>query len=399
MKKTSTARASRRIALASAAMLILATLAGCGSASPAAPASASVSASAESAAATATPEASASASAASSETAAGPYYAADATSESIVVDAAGKGMVGNWGLGNEYEIQALLSKYGQPTTFLSQAFDMDGFDDDSILLASAMTYNELGLVKNSYDGGYKYGDKVGVIDMNDEGVAMLEDNLFCSTAFAKANPNTVKAFIAASMKGWKEACADPAAAAEIVFKYGSSVSADHQAYMAQEVKKLVETDTKGATVTEYGKLDDAALGQTLDLAKQYIALKDAAAADKLKAMTLDNIRDASFLADAANAGTPEKSAVTIQLKWLPQAQFMGYYVALDKGYYKEAGLDVTIVPGGGDISETTAVYSGQVDFGVTWVSNLIAANAGGMDLVEVAQVFQRSGLVLVYKTN
>lgn len=399
MKKTSTARASRRIALASAAMLTLATLAGCGSASPAAPASASVSASAESAAATATPEASASASAASSETAAGPYYAADATSESIVVDAAGKGMVGNWGLGNEYEIQALLSKYGQPTTFLSQAFDMDGFDDDSILLASAMTYNELGLVKNSYDGGYKYGDKVGVIDMNDEGVAMLEDNLFCSTAFAKANPNTVKAFIAASMKGWKEACADPAAAAEIVFKYGSSVSADHQAYMAQEVKKLVETDTKGATVTEYGKLDDAALGQTLDLAKQYIALKDAAAADKLKAMTLDNIRDASFLADAANAGTPEKSAVTIQLKWLPQAQFMGYYVALDKGYYKEAGLDVTIVPGGGDISETTAVYSGQVDFGVTWVSNLIAANAGGMDLVEVAQVFQRSGLVLVYKTN
>ncbi len=400
MKKTSTVRASRRIALASAAMLTLATLAGCGSASPVAPASASVSASAESAAATATPEASASESAsASTKAAAGPYYAADATAESIVKDAAGKGMVGNWGLGNEYEIQALLSKYGQPVTFLSQAFDMDGFDDDSILLASAMTYNELGLVKNSYDGGYKYGDKVGFIDMNDEGVAMLEDNLFCSKKFAAANPNTVKAFIAATMKGWKDACADPAAAAEIVFKYGSSVSAEHQAYMAGEVKKLVETDTTGATVTEYGKLDDAALGQTLELAKQYIALKDAAAADKLKAMTLDDIRDASFLAGSATAGTPEKSKVTIQLKWLPQAQFMGYYVALDKGYYKEAGLDVTIVPGGGDISETTAVYSGQVDFGVTWVSNLIAANAGGMDLVEVAQVFQRSGLVLVYKTN
>jgi NitT/TauT family transport system substrate-binding protein len=146
-------------------------------------------------------------------------------------------------------------------------------------------------------------------------------------------------------------------------------------------------------------MDDAALQQTLDLAKQYIALKDAVAADALKAMTLDDIRDASYLTDAANAGTPEKIAVTIQLKWLPQAQFMGYYVALDKGYYTEAGLDVTIVPGGGDISETTAVYSGQVDFGVTWVSNLIAANAGGMNLVEIAQVFQRSGLVLVYKVN
>ena len=58
---------------------------------------------------------------------------------------------------------------------------------------------------------------------------------------------------------------------------------------------------------------------------------------------------------------------------------------------------MTIVPGGGDISETTAVYSGQVDFGVTWVSNLIAANAAGMGLTEIAQIFQRSGLVLVYK--
>ena len=96
---------------------------------------------------------------------------------------------------------------------------------------------------------------------------------------------------------------------------------------------------------------------------------------------------------------PEKTDISIQLKWLPQAQFMGYYVALDKGYYEDAGLKVNIVSGGGDIGETTAVYSGQVDFGVTWVSNLIAANAGGMDLLEIAQVYQKSGLVLVYKLN
>lgn len=329
----------------------------------------------------------------------GKYYDKTATVESVVKDAAGKGKVGNWGLGNEYEIQALLSKYGLPTTFLSQAFDMDGFNDDTILLASAMTYNELGLVKNSYAGGYKYGDKVATIDMNDQGVAMLEDNLFTTKKFAKANPNTVKAFIAASMKGWAYACEHPEEAADVVFKFGSSVSKEHQAYMAGEVKKLVETDTKGAAVKDYGKLDDAALQQTLDLAKTYIKLKDAVAADALQKLTLDGIRDASYLADAAKAGKPEKATVTIQLKWLPQAQFMGYYVALDKGYYKDAGLDVKIVPGGGDISETTAVYNGQVDFGVTWVSNLIAANAGGMDLLEVAQVFQRSGLVLVYKTN
>ena len=139
--------------------------------------------------------------------------------------------------------------------------------------------------------------------------------------------------------------------------------------------------------------------QTLDLAKKYIKLSDSAAAQKLSSFTLTNVIDASYLAGAASGdfGRPEKSSVSVQLKWLPQAQFMGYYVALDKGYYKDAGLDVKIVPGGGDISETTAVYTGQVDFGVTWVSNLIAANAGGMDLIETAQVFQRSGLVLVYK--
>jgi len=328
--------------------------------------------------------------------------AAASNNEAIILKAAQEGKVGNWGLGNEYEIQALLQKYGQPTTYLSQAFDMDGFDDDSITLASAMTYNELGLVKNSYDGAYGYGDKVGTIDMNDEGVAMLEDNLFCNSEFAKSNPNTVKAFVYASMKGWEYACAHPDEAAEIVFNNGSSVSAEHQAYMAAEVKKLVETDINGNAVTQIGNMDEKAMQQTLDLAKKYIQLDDAVAKKNLTGLTLDGIRDTSYLAAAAAStdgkfGTLEKTDISIQLKWLPQAQFMGYYVALDKGYYKDAGLTVNIVPGGGDISETTAVNSGTVDFGVTWVSNLISANAGGMKLLEVAQVYQRSGLVLVYK--
>lgn len=333
----------------------------------------------------------------------GEYYDADAAVEDIVKDAAEKGKVGNWGLGNEYEVQALLTQYGQSTDFLSQAFDMDGFDDDSILLASAMTYNELGLVKNSYDGGYGYGDKVKYIDMNDEGVAMLEDNIFTTREFAQANPNTVKAFIYASMKGWEYACTNPEEAAKIVFHAGSSVSSEHQDYMAEEVKKLVETDTKGNTVTEYGKMDDGALEQTLDLAKQYIKLEDSAAAEKLQTLTLDDFRDSSYWTEAmasdGELAAPETVDVSIQLKWLPQAQFMGYYVAAEKGYYEEAGLNVTIIPGGGDIGETTAVNSGQVDFGVTWDANLIASNAGGMNLVEVSQIFQSSGLVLVYKIN
>ena len=120
--------------------------------------------------------------------------------EEIIKKASSENKVGNWGLGNEYEIQALLSKYGLPTDYITMDFTMDQIDKDTITLASAMTFNELGLIKNNYDGGYNYGDEIGVIDMNDEGVAMLEDNLFCTKEFAKNNPNTVKAFVAASMK-------------------------------------------------------------------------------------------------------------------------------------------------------------------------------------------------------
>ena len=326
------------------------------------------------------------------------------TNEEIIKKAAAEGKIGNWGLGNEYEILALLQKYGLPTTYLSQDFTMDGFDQDDITLASAMTYNELGLVINDYDGGYKYGDTVGTIDMNDEGVAMLEDNIFCTKEFAKNNPNTVKAFVYASMKGWKYAVENPEEAAQIVFDAGSSVSSDHQLYMAQQVAKLVSTDTKGNTVSDYGNMDEEAMQQTLDLCKKYVQLDDSSAATKLAGFNLDDIRDTQYI-EAANAstdgkfGTLEKTDVTIQLKWLPQAQFMGYYVAQAKGYYDEVGLKVTITPGGGDISETTAVNNGTVDFGVTWVANLTSANAGGMDLLEIAQVYQRSGLELVYKKD
>ena len=99
--------------------------------------------------------------------------------EEIIKKASSENKVGNWGLGNEYEIQALLSKYGLPTDYITMDFTMDQIDKDTITLASAMTFNELGLIKNNYDGGYNYGDEIGVIDMNDEGVAMLE-RITCS---------------------------------------------------------------------------------------------------------------------------------------------------------------------------------------------------------------------------
>lgn len=322
--------------------------------------------------------------------------------EDIIKKAAKDKKISNWGIGNEYEIKALLAKYNLPLDYLSEDFTMDAFDTDASTLASAMTYNELGLVKNDYDGGYGYGDEVGYIDMNDEGVAMLEDNIFCSSKFAKENPNTVKAFLYASLKGWEYAVKHPKEAAQICYEAGSSVSQDHQKYMADEVAKLVTKDMEGKKVTDdIGKINDKAMQQTLDIAKKYVTLDDSSAQEKFENLTLDDIRDSSYY-DAAKASKDgkfdvEKDKVKIQLKWLPDAQFMGYYVAKAKGYYKEVGLKVDIVSGGGDISETTAVNNGTVDFGVTWPTNMAAAKAGGMDLIEVAQIFQRSGMTLVYK--
>ena len=92
-----------------------------------------------------------------SETPAAPVVKSD---KDRILEASAAGKIGNWGLGNEYEILALLAKYDRPLEFLSQDFTMDGFDDNSISLASAMTYNELGLVKNDYDGAYGYGERV-----------------------------------------------------------------------------------------------------------------------------------------------------------------------------------------------------------------------------------------------
>ncbi len=89
--------------------------------------------------------------------------------------------------------------------------------------------------------------------------------------------------------------------------------------------------------------------------------------------------------------------VTVQLKWLPQAQFAGYYVAQSKGYYKEAGLDVTIKPGGPDISPVQVIAGNGADVVVNWMPDALAAREAGVPLVNIAQVFNQSGLMLTCK--
>jgi NitT/TauT family transport system substrate-binding protein len=92
------------------------------------------------------------------------------------------------------------------------------------------------------------------------------------------------------------------------------------------------------------------------------------------------------------AAPEDLTPVTLQSKWVVQAQFAGYYAALDQGYYEDEGLDVTIKPGGPDIVPEQVVAGGQAEFGINWLDSLLATRDQGQDLVNIAQVFTRSGM-------
>ena len=95
------------------------------------------------------------------------------------------------------------------------------------------------------------------------------------------------------------------------------------------------------------------------------------------------------------AGVAEAAdELTLQLKWVTQAQFAGYYVALDKGYYDEVDLDVTILPGGPDIAPPQVIAGGGADVIVEWMPAALASREKGVPLVNIAQVFDRSGMML-----
>ncbi|HWB23554.1 MAG TPA: ABC transporter substrate-binding protein [Gaiellaceae bacterium] len=107
---------------------------------------------------------------------------------------------------------------------------------------------------------------------------------------------------------------------------------------------------------------------------------------------------------SAASAAPKKAAgatnITLQLKWVPQAQFAGYYAAVKEGFYAKEGLNVTLKNGGPDIVPETVVASNQAQFGVDWLPSLLAARDKGTDLVNVAQVFARSGMTqLTWKSS
>ena len=103
-------------------------------------------------------------------------------------------------------------------------------------------------------------------------------------------------------------------------------------------------------------------------------------------------------AAVGTAATPTKHSeqkltkITFQLKWVTQAQFAGYYAAAAKGFYKKAGLDVKIRVGGPDISPEQVVAGGQAQMGLDWLPSLMSARDQGLKLINIAQVFTRSGM-------
>ena len=102
----------------------------------------------------------------------------------------------------------------------------------------------------------------------------------------------------------------------------------------------------------------------------------------------------AFLASMIASGAQAADDVTLQLKWVTQAQFAGYYVAKAKGYYDEEGLNVTIKPGGPDIAPEQVIAGGGADVIVDWMPSALAAREKGLGLVNIAQPFASSGLML-----
>ncbi|MEM6972852.1 MAG: ABC transporter substrate-binding protein [Pseudomonadota bacterium] len=99
--------------------------------------------------------------------------------------------------------------------------------------------------------------------------------------------------------------------------------------------------------------------------------------------------------------TPALAAddVTLQLKWVTQAQFAGYYVALERGFYEDADLNVTINPGGPDIAPTQVLAGGGADVTVEWMPAALAAREKGLPMVNIAQPFKSSGMMLTCRKD
>ena len=111
-----------------------------------------------------------------------------------------------------------------------------------------------------------------------------------------------------------------------------------------------------------------------------------------------SVTPASVAPSTAASSSPaaELTAVKLQLQWAPQAQFAGYFAAKEQGYFEAAGLDVTILDGGPTVvpQQVGSAPDGP-EFTISWVPKVLEAREAGSDLVNIAQIFQRSGTLSV----
>ncbi|MGH7799844.1 MAG: ABC transporter substrate-binding protein [Thermodesulfobacteriota bacterium] len=106
-----------------------------------------------------------------------------------------------------------------------------------------------------------------------------------------------------------------------------------------------------------------------------------------------------FKSISATAGESALKKVSLIPQWVPQAQFAGYYVAYELGIYKKYGIDLTIIPGGSDRPSSDFLEAQKADFATMWLSAAIQRKAHGVKLVNIAQIIQRSALILVAKKS
>ncbi len=160
-------------------------------------------------------------------------------------------------------------------------------------------------------------------------------------------------------------------------------------------QKIVRTVAAFGVLSLAGAACSSSSSDTTSAATETTA--ETAAADTTPAATETTAAatETSAAAAPAAAECTEAKPVKLQLQWVTQAQFAGYFAALDQGFYKAQCLDVTILEGGVDIVPQTQLATGAVDYAIAWVPKALASRENGAGITNVAQVFQRSGTLQV----
>jgi NitT/TauT family transport system substrate-binding protein len=197
---------------------------------------------------------------------------------------------------------------------------------------------------------------------------------------------TKEATAEATAEATKEVTAEvtEAATKEATAEATEAIAAVTAEATAEPTKKPTVQPTKVAT-------KEATAEVTAEATKEVAAAPTATVKPTLEPTAVPAETTAEATAEATAPSTGGLIKVRLQLQWYVQSQFAGYFAAVDQGFYKDEGLDVTILEGAADIVPQQVVASDGAEFGIAWVPKVLASREQGADLVNIAQVFQRSG--------